>query len=210
MSRRMSRSHRTAVIPITVMVALVVIVAVADRYLGNRAPWRWPSVRRQESEALTEGHRYLEGGQNRHAIRAVARIDKGSPAEAEALTIRGLAEANLEEVVPARRHLERAWKLRPNAAAARVLAAIYLSAFETERGLQMLLNASRLDTKDFRPWYAMGELVYLRCAVTNWRSTRSRRPSIGCQATWNPASGWPRRWSDRIVPRRPSRSCKAC
>jgi tetratricopeptide (TPR) repeat protein len=162
MSRRLSRSRRTWTILITGSVVVISAVGVADHYLGNRAPWRRGIVYRQESEALAEGHRFLESGQHRHAIRAVSHIEQGSPAEAEALTIRGLAEANLEKVGPARRDLERAWQLQPNAAAARVLAAIYLSAYENERGLQMLLNASRIDTKDFRPWYAMGELVYLR------------------------------------------------
>jgi tetratricopeptide (TPR) repeat protein len=162
MSRRSSRPRRTRTILITGMVAAILAVGAADRYLGNRAPWRRGTLQRREAEALVQGHRFLERGQNRRAIQAVSVIEAGSSSEAEALTIRGLAEANLEEVVPARRDLERAWQLQPNAAAARVLAAIYLSAFENERGLQMLLNASRLDPKDFRPWYAMGELVYLR------------------------------------------------
>jgi tetratricopeptide (TPR) repeat protein len=162
MSCRLFRPLRTWTILITGMVAVVLAVGVADRYLGNRAPWRRGNLLRRESDALAQGHRFLERGQNRRAILAVSLIGEGSPSEAEALTIRGLAEANLEEVGPARRDLERAWQLQPNAAAGRVLAAIYLSAFENDRGLQMLLNTSRIDTKDFRPWYAMGELVYLR------------------------------------------------
>jgi tetratricopeptide (TPR) repeat protein len=162
MSRRLSRPHWAWTILIAGMVVVIVSLGVADRYLGNRAPWRRLIVHRGDSEALALGHRLLERGQNRRAIQAVSRIEPGNSSEAEALTIRGLAEANLEEVGPARQDLERAWKLQPNAAAARVLAAIYLSAFENDRGLMMLLNASRIDAKDFRPWYAMGELVYLR------------------------------------------------
>jgi tetratricopeptide (TPR) repeat protein len=156
------RPRRTWTILIAGLVVAMLAVGVADRYLGDRAPWRRGMVRSREAEAIARGHRSLEKGQNRRAIQEVSRIGEGSPFEAEALTICGLAEANLEEVGPARRDLERAWQLQPNAAAARVLAAIYLSAFENERGLQMLLNASRLDIQDFRPWYAMGELVYLR------------------------------------------------
>jgi tetratricopeptide (TPR) repeat protein len=147
------------------MIGLGVAVAggfAADSQLGNRAPWRFWNRPREEADALALGRRALSNGQYRRAIRAVSRIQDGSPNEAEALTIRGLAEAELEEVGPARRSLERAWQLRPNATAARVLAAIYLSAYEHLRGLQMLLNASRLDPSDVRPWYAMGELVYLR------------------------------------------------
>ncbi len=92
-----------------------------------------------------------------------------------------MAEAGLEEVAPARRDLERAWKLCPNAAAARVLAAIYLSANETDRGLEMLQGAARIDPRDFRPWHAMGELVYLRQrryqeAIEAFRRALERRP----------------------------------
>ncbi len=162
MSRLLSRPRRAWTILIAGMVVAILALGIADRYLGNRAPWRRGSSHRQESEALAKGHHFLESGQNRRAIQAVSLVGQGSSSEAEALTIRGLAEANLEEVGPARRDLERAWQLQPNAAAARVLAAIYLSAYENERGLQMLLNASRLNPNDFRPWYAMGELVYLR------------------------------------------------
>ena len=60
------------------------------------------------------------------------------------------------------RDLERTVEPAPNAAAAHILAAIYLGATRIERGLQMLLSASRIDPQDFRPWFAMGELVYLR------------------------------------------------
>ncbi len=45
----------------------------------------------------------------------------------------------------------------------------------------MLLNASRLDPKDFRPWYAMGEVVYLRLrryeqAIEAFQESLKRRP----------------------------------
>ena len=181
MARRLSRR---AWIWILLMIGLGAAVAggwVADRRLGSRAPWRLWSWNRAEADALARGHRYLSNGQDRRAIRAVSGIREGSPNEAEALTIRGLAEAELEEVGPARLSLERAWQLRPNPTAARVLAAIYLSAYENERGLQMLLNASRLDPSDFRPWYAMGELVYLRLrryerAIEAFHEALKRRP----------------------------------
>ena len=46
----------------------------------------------------------------------------------------------------------------------------------------MLIEASRLDPADFRPWYAMGESVYLRLhrhdlAVEAFRESLKRRPS---------------------------------
>jgi tetratricopeptide (TPR) repeat protein len=162
-------------------VAAISALFLADRYLGDRAPWRAGAQRREEVEALARGHALLDQRRFRQAIRAVSAIRSGSPSEAEALTIRGLAEASLEEVGPARRDLERAWELRPNAAAARVLAAIYLSALETERGFQMLLSASRIEPDDYRPWYAMGELVHLRLrryeqAIAAFREALKRRP----------------------------------
>jgi tetratricopeptide (TPR) repeat protein len=135
---------------------------LVDRHLGNTAPWRKWARDRHELDALARGGRFLEEGRNRRAIQTVSVIDARSRHRPEALAIRGLAEAALEEVGPARRDLERSWAARPNPDTARVLAAIYLSAYENERGLQMLLNASRLDPSDFRPWYAMGQLVYLR------------------------------------------------
>jgi len=134
----------------------------ADRHFGNRTPWRIRARHSEEVDALARGRQYLEEGRPGRAIQAVSLVGEGSPSLAEALTIRGMARASLEDVGPARRELERAWRIRPNPRAAKVLAAIYLSAYENERGLQMLLVASRLDPNDFRPWYAMGEMVYLR------------------------------------------------
>ena len=181
MWRRLVRLRRARLLLVVGVVALIAGVLLADRYLGDRMPWRARSRHRQELEALASGHAYLDQGRFRHAIRAVSRIREGSAAEAEALTVRGLAEAALEEVGPARRDLERAWRLQPNAAAARVLAAIYLSACENERGFQMLMNASRIDPGDFRPWYAMGELIYLRLrqyepAIAAFQKALERHP----------------------------------
>jgi tetratricopeptide (TPR) repeat protein len=135
----------------------------------------------QERDALARGHRSIEEGRHRRAIQAVSAVREGSPVEAEALTIRGLAHAALEEVGPARLSLERAWKLHPNPMAAKVLAAIYLSAYEHERGILMLQNASRLDPNDFQPWYALGEGAYLRLhryddAIGAFQEALKRRP----------------------------------
>jgi tetratricopeptide (TPR) repeat protein len=181
MWHRLVRSRRARLIGIIGVVAAIPGLWLADRWLGDRAPWRPGARRRQEVEALARGHALLDQGRFRQAIRAVSAIRSGSASEAEALTIRGLAEASLEEVGPARRDLERAWRLQPNAAAARVLAAIYLSAMETERGFQMLLSASRIDPEDYRPWHAMGELVHLRLrhyeqAIGAFREALKRRP----------------------------------
>ena len=168
------------------LLAMIVVVAagglLAGRHLGERAPWRW-SVRGNhvEAEALRRGHVSLSQGQHRRAIQAVAGIGAGSRDEAEALTIRGLAHAALEEVAPAQQELERAWRMRPTPMVAKVLAAIYLSAYEHERGLQMLRHAAQLDPSDFQPWYAMGEAVFLRLrrydeAITAFQEALNRRP----------------------------------
>jgi tetratricopeptide (TPR) repeat protein len=63
-----------------------------------------------------------------------------------------------------------------------VLAAIYLSAYENERGLQMLLEASGLDPADYRPWFAMGQAVYLplrrfELAADAFRQALKRQPN---------------------------------
>jgi cytochrome c-type biogenesis protein CcmH/NrfG len=178
---RLFRLRRARRFLIVGLAAATAGIALADRFLGDRVPWRALYRHRQDVQALARGHADLDQGRFRRAIQAVSGIREGSASEAEALTIRGLAEANLEDVGPARRDLERAWRIQPNAAAAKVLAAIYLSAYETERGFQMLMNASRLDPEDFRPWYAMGELVHLRLrrygpAMDAFREALKRRP----------------------------------
>jgi tetratricopeptide (TPR) repeat protein len=163
--------------------AAVAGVALAERKSGAAALWLFSSGRKQkELAALAAGRSFLDRGQFPRAIRAVSMISTGSPHEGEALTIQGTALAALEELGPARQTLERAWRIRPSGDAARVLAAIYLSSRENERGLQMLVEASRLDPSDFRPWYAMGESVYLRLrrhdlAVQAFRESLNRQPS---------------------------------
>jgi tetratricopeptide (TPR) repeat protein len=132
-------------------------------------------------EAIRRGRELLQKGQPRLAIQAVDAIPAGAPQEADALTIRGLALASLEYVGPARLTLEKAWKLQPNAMAAKVLAAIYLSANETDRGLDMLHAAARLVPNDFRPYFAMGESVFMPRrhyaeAATAFRESLKRSP----------------------------------
>jgi cytochrome c-type biogenesis protein CcmH/NrfG len=92
-----------------------------------------------------------------------------------------MALATLDELGPARQALEKACRIGANPMAAKVLAAIYLGAFETERGLEMLRVAARLDPADFRPWYAMGESVHLRLrryddAAAAFREALNRAP----------------------------------
>jgi cytochrome c-type biogenesis protein CcmH/NrfG len=131
--------------------------------------------------ATLRGRRLLQAGQPQQAIQVVESIRPGDPAEPEAWLIRGLARASLQDVGPARQALEHAWRLRPDPMAAKVLAAIYLGAYETERGRQMLEAAAELDPNDFRPWYALGEVVHTRMARYDdaarcFREALHRRP----------------------------------
>jgi tetratricopeptide (TPR) repeat protein len=136
---------------------------------------------RELAERVARGRDLLQHGKFRRAIREVSVIPPGSAQEAEALTIRGLALASLEDVVAARQVLEAALRLRPNAMAAKSLAAIYLSANETERGRRLLEAAAKLVPDDYRAWYALGEAVYLRTrkydkAIEAFQEALRRRP----------------------------------
>ena len=138
-------------------------------------------VDRRSAEAVAEGRIALQHGQPHLAIRAVASVPPWSPSAAEALTIEGLASAALGRVEESRRALERSWELDPGQPmAAKVLAAIYFSRSETDRGLAFLDAAARLDPQDFRPWYARGD-VYRRIgrpqeAADAFREALRRRP----------------------------------
>jgi tetratricopeptide (TPR) repeat protein len=149
---------------------LLLSIGVGIAVLGVALSSQWNPARghllragdRDAAQALVRGQDFLQRGQPRLAIEAVSSVREGAPQESEALTIRGLAFAALEDVGTARMVLEKAWRLRPNAMAAKVLAAIYLGANETDRGLQMLHAAARLVPDDFRPWFAMGDCVFMR------------------------------------------------
>ena len=114
------------------------------------------------ARAIASGKTQLQRGRPDLALRAVSAIPDGGPRAAEALTIRGMALVALGRVEESREALERSWELNPaQPMAAKVLAAIYFSRSETDRGLALLNAAARLDPKDFRPWYARGD-VYRR------------------------------------------------
>ena len=177
LSRRRARGWALVAISLGLAVLGVVLSHV---YRWNRAPWRSFRAGDRQS-ALARGREYLQQGFPRRAIQAVSRVRDDAPEAAEALTIRGMAWASLEEVGPARQALERAWRLRPNAMAAKVLAAIYLASNETDRGLRMLQAAARLVPDDFRPWYAMGESVHMQRrkyedAIVAFRESLKRLP----------------------------------
>lgn len=107
--------------------------------------------------AIARAQGFLEQGQPKLAIQAVSTIRAGDAEEGRAWTIRGLALASLNQLEDSRRALERGWKLTPDPMAAKVLAALYLTASEPARALQMLHAAAEMNPADFRPWYAMGD-----------------------------------------------------
>ena len=133
------------------------------------------------------------------------RVESGSPHEAEALTIKGMAHAALEETGPARQALERAWRLGPSAMAAKVLAALYLGANETDRGHLMLQAAAKIDPADFRPWFAIGDMVYRRHGAMKKPPTLFARPSAGFPIISKPGSTWPMCCSSFTDRKRPGR-----
>ena len=189
------------------VVAAISGLALADRYLGDRAPWRsgGHGIARRSRPWRAGMPIWTRGGSGTRSGRfrdpGGERVRGRGPDDPRAG--RGRPRGGRRGAARPRARLE----LQPNAAAARVLAAIYLSANENERGLQMLLNASRIDPEDFRPWYAMGELVYLRLrryepAIDAFQEALERQPRPP-GIPHRPAS---RPWSSRIAPRTPNRS----
>ena len=133
--------------------------------------------------AIAKGQECLKKGQPRQALGAVARIPVNGPWAAGVLTVKGLAFAALDRPQDARPLLEQSLKLdQKQPMAAKVLAAVYFSSNETDRGFQMLALAARLDPDDFRPWYAAGD-VYLTVrnqpeeAVKVFKQALLRRPN---------------------------------
>lgn len=115
--------------------------------------------RHEARAAIAWGEDYLKVGRPGLAIAAVADIPEDQPEGARALAIRGLALALLDRPEEARGVLERSWQLDPTwSMVPKVLAAIYFSRSEVQRGLAMLEAAARLDPGDFRPWYGAGDM----------------------------------------------------
>jgi tetratricopeptide (TPR) repeat protein len=135
----------------------------------------------RDEAAIRRGRAFLEQGHPAMSLRAVADVPEGSPVVAEALTVRGLALIAMDRVEESRRTLEQALAIGPvQPMAAKVLAAIYFSRSEADRGLDLLHLAARVDPDDFRPWFAMGE-IYQRLgkpteAAEAYASALQRRP----------------------------------
>ncbi len=110
-------------------------------------------------EAVGRGQAYLDRGRPDLALRAVYHIRDERPGAALAMTIAGLALAQMDDPHSARMALERALALDPDQpGATKVLAAVYLAFGDAPRGLRMLQEAARMDPDDYRPWLAMGRV----------------------------------------------------
>ncbi|WP_158633627.1 tetratricopeptide repeat protein [Tautonia sociabilis] len=117
---------------------------------------------RRDEAAIRRGRALLELGRPDRALDVVGPIDESSPLLAEALTVRGMALAALDRVEESRQTLERSLRVGPvQPMAAKVLAAIYFSRSETDRGLKLLRLASQIDPADFRPWFATGKVLMI-------------------------------------------------
>ena len=112
----------------------------------------------------------------------MARIPQSGPWAADVLTIKGMAFAALERPDDARPLLERSLAIDPGQPmAAKVLAAVYFSEDEMDRGLAMLARAASIDPTDFRPWFASGDVLLRyrnrpREAAEVFRQAIRRRP----------------------------------
>jgi tetratricopeptide (TPR) repeat protein len=182
MSNRLlvARARRLLFSTALAICSICLILAFSAWQSGLIAPWR-PS-RIISSQAVAQGRDFLKKGKPRRAIQAVLQIEPGDPEEPEAWAIRGMAHAALEDVASCRTDLERAWRLRRDPMTAKVLAAVYLAANESDRGLALLEAAAQIDPADFRPWYAMGDSVFRQLgrneeAVLAFGEALRRRPS---------------------------------
>ncbi len=103
----------------------------------------------------------LDRGQPDMALQAVSRIRDDRPGAAEGLTVAARALLMRGSIASARRTLERSLSMKlDQPEAAKMLAAIYLSAGDGKRGVVLLKKAAELEPADFRPWYAMGKVYH--------------------------------------------------
>lgn len=145
---------------------LVPVIVSALSILGVSAIVAWRVLPRAEKKAdhwdeVAKAQALLDRGRPDLAFQAVSGIRDDAPGAAEGLTIAARALLLRGNISPARRILERSLKMKfDQTDASKMLAAIYLSAGDGQRGLAMLKHAAQLDPRDFRPWYAMGKVYH--------------------------------------------------
>jgi tetratricopeptide (TPR) repeat protein len=118
-------------------------------------------VERNYWAEVKRARHYLDQGRSDLALRETSRISEERPGAAEGLTVAAQALLMRGSISPARRALERSLGMKPDQPdAAKMLAAIYLSAGDGQRGIVLLRKAAELDDADFRPWFAMGKVYH--------------------------------------------------
>jgi tetratricopeptide (TPR) repeat protein len=138
--------------------ALIVgLIALASGYGQLKIRW---DREREARAAVARAQDELRRGQPIRALRAVANVPESGPWEADLLTVKGIAYAALDRPELVRPVLERSMRLNPKQAmAAKVLAAVYFTGEEADRGFALLEQAARLDPGDFRPWFGAGDIL---------------------------------------------------
>lgn len=148
---------RRAAVPAWVFLlggAAVIVSVVLWARTRPRAPVdHWKQVAR--------ARRYLERNLPDLAFQEVAGIWDEAPGTPEALTLAARALLSFGDISRARKTLEHSLELkRDQADADKMLAAIYLSSGDGPRGMTLLQHAAELDPRDFRPWYALGNVYH--------------------------------------------------
>jgi tetratricopeptide (TPR) repeat protein len=115
---------------------------------------------RESRAAIAAAQEELQHGQAARALMQTEMISEDGPWAAELLTTKGIALAALDRPDAVRTVLERSLEIDPNQPiAAKVLAAVYFTAEEPDRGFALLERAAQLDPTDFRPWFASGDIL---------------------------------------------------
>jgi predicted Zn-dependent protease len=116
-------------------------------------------LRHDHWKVVAAAREYLDHGRPDLALREVSQIRDEGPGAAEGLTLAAQALLQKGNIPRARRVLERSLAIKlDQPEAAKMLAAIYLSAGDAKRGLVLLKKAAELEPSDFRPWFAMGKV----------------------------------------------------
>jgi predicted Zn-dependent protease len=134
---------------------------VAIALLGLLAILGWTIARgREDQRALVARAReHVDRGEPDEALRLLSALRKDQPDAAEGLTLAAQALLRKGAVSSARRALETSLLHKADQAdACKMLAAIYLSSGDGQRGIALLKRATELDPSDFRPWFAMGKV----------------------------------------------------
>jgi predicted Zn-dependent protease len=146
-------SHSSRLPRIVIFLCLLVVLGFTILTFSRFEDDHWDEVGRARL--------LLDRGQPDMALQAVSRIRDDRPGAAEGLTVAARALLMRGSISSARRTLERSLSMKlDQPEAAKMLAAIYISAGDGKRGVVLLKKAAELEPADFRPWYAMGKVYH--------------------------------------------------